>query len=337
MNLRLLLARKRSEDSGGEKKEYRREITAPVLVIAVLLLLILSSYIDTRLTRENENLAVILLQMLIFLPPSVGYLYLTGRSLSGLRIRPFGIGHLFLMLSALIAVSSSSMLLDFSCAGYPSLSDSYGLYGIFVSKSDGSVGDGLYLILAYAVLPAFCEEFLFRAVLCAEYEKRSTVAAILLPSLFFAMLHLDPAHFPALFVSGVILSLTLYSTRSVFAPFAVHLCCNLISLFGRPLLRTLFDLGGERLFTVILTALWLLSGFIFCAEAARLYRGYSDRNLDSSYRDMRPAYEKPSGKTAFSVAGMFSYKHPRLTATLTAVFSPTALAVYVIYAAAVLF
>ena len=319
------------------KKEYRREIFAPFYMLAVLGLLLLSSFIDTKLTRENENFAVILLQLLIFLMPAVVYLYLTKPSLSGLRIRPFGFGHLFLMLSALTAMVSSSLLLDLTVEGYESLSGSFDLFGVFVSKPDGTVGDGIYLIVAYAALPAFCEEMVFRALLTAEYEKRSTAAAILMPSLFFAMLHLDVEHFPALIISGVILSLTLYASRSAPAAFVVHLCYNLISLFGRPFIRTLYDLGGKGLFLFIVNSLFLLSGFLFCAEASRLYRGYSDRNLSSSYRDMKPAPGEGRDRSAVSVARLFSERHPRLAATLTAVFSPTALAVYVVYTAAVVF
>lgn len=323
------------EPGRRRRREISSEIRAPLFTAAVIILLLLSSLIDLRLTRENENFAVILLQLLIFFLPAAAFLYLTGSSLSGLRIRPVGLGHMFLMLAALLAMLSSSIALDLTCAGYGSLSDSYDLFGIFVSKPDGSVGDGVYLVIAYAGLPAFCEEFLFRAVLTAEYEKKSTFAALVMPSLFFAMLHLDIAHFPALFISGLILSLTLYATRSVLAPFIVHFCYNLISLFGRPVFRTLYDLGGEKLFIFTVNAVFLLSGFLFCSEAARLYRGYSDKNLSSAYREA-PARDEDS-RAQTSVAKMFSAKYPRAAAALTALFSPTALAVYVLYAAAVIF
>ena len=326
---------KRSEDA-GEKKPYRRELIAPLLVLAVFLLLRLSNYVDSRLTRDNENGAVVLLQLLIFVFPAVFYLILTKNTLSGLRIRPIGIGHLFIMLSALVSMITASLLLDLTCGGYDSLTGGYDLYGIFVSKPEGGFSDGMYLVLAYALLPSLCEELVFRAILSSEYEKRSSAAAIIMPSLFFAMLHFDPGRFPALFISGVILSLTLYATRSIIAPLAVHFLYNLAAVFGRPFFQTLYDLGGEKMFIFAISALFLLSGFLFCSEAARLYRHYSEKNYSSSYRDMVPPYEKPRDAGSASVSLIFSSKHPRLAATLSSVFSPTALACYIFYAAVIL-
>ncbi len=42
-------------EGAGEKKPYRRELTAPLLVLSFFLLLRLSNYVDSRLTRDNEN------------------------------------------------------------------------------------------------------------------------------------------------------------------------------------------------------------------------------------------------------------------------------------------
>ena len=53
--------------------------TAPLLVLAVFLLLYSSRLIDTALlTRENEYVAVIVLQLVIFLMPSAFYIRALG-------------------------------------------------------------------------------------------------------------------------------------------------------------------------------------------------------------------------------------------------------------------
>ncbi|MBQ2512901.1 MAG: CPBP family intramembrane metalloprotease [Clostridia bacterium] len=267
-----------------EGGEYRSHITAPLLVLAVFLLLRLSVYIDSKLTRENEYAAVILLQLMIFVIPAVIYLAITRNTAAGLRIRPVGIGHLLLILSAVIVIESGGVLLNWLINGYDSLVTSYDLWGIFISKTDGSASDTLFLVMAYALLPAVCEELVFRSVLCAEYERRSMFAAVLLPPLFFAMLHFDPARFPSYFGAGLVLTLTLYATRSVLAPVIVHFASNLLSIFSRTYLRTLYDLGGEKLFIFIAAAAFLLFTFLFCAEAARLYRNYSSGDYSDSYR-----------------------------------------------------
>ncbi len=319
-----------------KRGEYSRQIAAPLIVLATFILIRISAGIDTMLTRENEYAAEIILQLMIFLFPALLYLVLTGQTLRGKRLRPFGPGHLLLLLSALVCLICGSLLINLQIFGYDTLSGGYDLYGIFTAKNTGKSGDTAYLILAYAFLPAICEEFVFRGLLSCEYEKRSTTAAILMPSLFFAMLHFDFENFPVLFFSGVVLALTMYASRSVLASMTVHFFYNLNSVFGRTLFQTLYDLGGETFFIFLITSLFLFSSFMFCAEAARLYRSYSDRNLESDYRKMNPPYAAPgSEELKNNPVAAFSAKFPRISATLTAILSPTALVCYVFYFAVI--
>jgi len=315
--------------------EYKRQILAPILVLAVFIMIRISGVIDTALTRENEYAAVILLQLLIFLFPAAAYLILTGQNMSGKRLRLFGIGHLLIMVSSLVLLICGTLVINLLCGGYDTLTGGYDLYGVFVAKNDESAGNVIYLVLAYALLPAVCEEFLFRAVLCGEYEKRSTISAILMPALFFAMLHFDFEHFPSLFFAGIVLSLLMYATRTLLAPIIVHLIFNLMSIFGKPYYQTVYDLGGRDFFVFIVTALFLLFAFVFCAEAARLYRYYSDKSVSSSYRDMYPTCDIENVSDVNPVTA-FAARYPRIAATLSSFISPTALVCYVFYFAAVL-
>ncbi|MCQ2427038.1 MAG: CPBP family glutamic-type intramembrane protease [Clostridia bacterium] len=321
-----------ADEPDGNVSNYRRQIAAPLLVLAVFALLRLSGVIDMRLTRENEYAAVIMLQVLIFLVPAAVYLAVTKNTV-GLRLRPFGIGHLLLILSAILMIQSGSILLNCLFGGYETISQSYDLYGIFISKNDGSLSDGLYLVLAYALLPAFCEEFVFRAILCREYERRSTFAAIFMPAFFFAMLHFDLSRFPAFFFAGLVLALTMYSSRSILASVAVHFGCNMIALFFRNYIVTIYDLGGNSLFVFIMTVIFLLFGFIFFAEAARLYRNYASGGYSDSYREMLPppvsGTETANGRS--DPAQVFASRHPRIAASLAALISPTALLCYLFY------
>lgn len=314
-----------------KKLTHKRSITAPLAVLAVFLLLILTRFLEGELlTRENEYVAIIVLQLLIFMLPATIYIKLTAGNTSELRLAPFGLGHLLLIISAIVAISTGSLLIRYYTAGYSALSENYDLYGVFISKNDGGVGDTLYLILAYAALPAVCEETVFRGLLCAEYQHRSSFSAIFMSSLFFAMIHFDTENFLSLFFAGVVLALTLYATRSLLAPIVVHFCQNLLSVFGRPVIQTVYDLGGEKLFIFIATALALLFSFIFCSEAARLYRSYSRQNLPSDYRELdgSPTTDTPTQWDEFAK------RFPRVSATLGALFSPTALLCYVTYAIA---
>lgn len=314
-----------------KKLNHKRSITAPLAVFAVFLLLFLTRFLEGELlTRENEYVAIIVLQLLIFMLPATIYIKLTSGNASELRLSPFGLGHLLLIISAIVTISTASLLIRYYTAGYSALAENYDLYGVFISKNDGGVGDTLYLILAYAALPAICEETVFRGLLCAEYQHRSSFSAIFMSSLFFAMIHFDTENFLSLFFAGVVLALTLYATRSLLAPIVVHFCQNLLSVFGRPVIQTVYDLGGEKLFIFIVTALALLFAFIFCSEAARLYRSYARQNLPSDYRDL----DSEESSAPLSQWEEFAKRFPRVSATLGALFSPTALLCYVTYAIA---
>ena len=317
------------------RSDYRRHMLAPLLVLTVFILLQLSGLIDTKLlTRENEYAAVILMQIVIFILPAMLYMSLTGGNLSTLRLRPIGLGHIPIMASAVFALVSGSVLLNLANTGYDSLSSGFDLYGIFISKSDGSAGNTIYLMLAYALLPAICEEYTFRAVLCGEYEKNGTLAAIIMPSVFFAMLHFDFRMFPTYFLAGIVLALVFYACRSILASITVHFCFNMISLFGRSFLRTLYDLGGKTLFDFMCVAVFLLSAFIFCTDAARLYKTYSQQNLSSEYRNITPRRQRSQTPNA---AEEFAIRHPAITAFSSSVFHPCALACYIFYIIIILF
>ena len=308
--------------------------TAPLLVLAIFVLLYSSRLIDSALmTRENEYVFVIILQLVIFLMPAVFYIRALELDFTRFRISLFGPGHLLLLLSALLALTSGTMLIDHYISGDSAFAGNYDLWGVFISKNEGTPANSIYLILAYAALPALCEEFVFRGLLISEYEKRSSTAAVLCSSIFFALLHFDVERFLTYFFAGILLALTLYASRSLLAVMIVHFCHNMIGIFGRPYMQTLAELGGSELFMTLILAVFLLSLGIFTADAARLYKNYARFDLSSAYREIDPPY--PPADADSSPIDEFAAKHPRAAATLGAFFSFPALVCYIAYTAAV--
>ncbi len=308
--------------------------TAPILVLSVFAVLWFSRIVDTALlTRENEYVAVILLQIVIFLIPAAVYIRALGCDITRFRFSLFGPGQLLLLISALISLTTGTILIDYVTLGSDALAQNYDLWGVFISKNDGSAGNAIYLILAYAVLPALCEEFVFRGLLISEYEKRSSVAAVIMSSLFFALLHFDLLRFPTYFFSGLLLAATLYASRSLLAVIVLHFCNNMIGIFGRPYMQTFAELGGDEFFMTALCAIFLFFTALFMAEAARLYKNYARFNLPSDYRKIDPPY--PDAGPDASPLEEFYAKFPRITATLGSFFSFPALVCYVAYTVAV--
>ena len=254
--------------------KYAVSNSATILVLVIYALLLLSRLIDTAfLTRESEYLSIILLQFMIF--PIPAYLYIRLKSdgfIRALRLGGLRLSHLFLLLSATLMLICGCTLLGMLC-GMMTAQPSFTLYDTFASVNDGSVGASIRLVLAYGLLPAFCEELVFRGILCAEHEKHGILYASVVSALFFAFLHFDLTALPVYLFSGILLSLIMYVTRSSIAPMIVHFCYNLFGIFVQAGLSGYCrSTGSVGLLVVLLITLLLLSAAFFCGEVARILR-----------------------------------------------------------------
>ncbi|MBO5511320.1 MAG: CPBP family intramembrane metalloprotease [Clostridia bacterium] len=248
--------------------------SATVLVLIIYALLLLSRLIDAAfLSRESQYLSIILLQLMIF--PIPAYLYVRlkpGNYVKALRFGKIKLAHLFLLLSASLMLITGCTLLGMLC-GMMTAQPSFTLYDTFASVNDGTVGATIRLILAYGLLPAFCEELVFRGILCAEHEKHGILYAATVSALFFAFLHFDLTALPVYLFSGLLLALVMYVTRSSIAAMIVHLCYNLFGIFVQAGLSGYCkSTGSIGLLVVLLIALLLLSSAFFCGEVARILR-----------------------------------------------------------------
>lgn len=85
------------------------------------------------------------------------------------------------------------------------------------------------LIIVAAVLPAFCEEVVFRgAVAYSAGNMRNKLAALALSGALFALFHANPAQTLHQFVLGALLSLLALRSGSLWTSVIVHLFNNLL-------------------------------------------------------------------------------------------------------------
>lgn len=292
------------------------------LVLATYILLLITKVIDlTLINRDNEYLSVVLLQMLVFLVPAAVWCRFSGEKYTrGLRICLPKPDTAVLILAASLVMISGGILVSMLFGGLDQLSHNFSLYDTFVSKDNGTVPVKLYLILAYAVLPAVCEEFVFRGILCYEYERGGVARAVILSSLFFALLHFNLANLPVYLFAGAVLALTMYATRSLIGAMIAHFLYNIFGLFARPYISTFYEItSSAELFVIIVGILFFVSGAIFCAEAARLYRKYLIRAYSADYR-------KPVARGYEKTKALY----------LDVLLKPSAIACYAIYIIAVI-
>lgn len=275
--------------------KWRGIVTAPALVLCIYLLLLGSRLLDgVLLTTSNSYLTVAVLQLLIYLLPAAIYCQLRGDKLrGGLRLRMVGLEQILVVLTGAVVLICGGLVIGFALGGMDQLGDQITLYDRYATANPDGAGDILYTVLAFALLPAICEEFVFRAILCAELERNGTPAAVIGSALFFAMLHFEPIQFPIYFFAGILLALVLYATRSVLGPILVHAAYNVFGLLGRPYITEFYDrTGSTALFILLLLLVAMLALMLFFGEAARAYRNYARRGVPSPYHRPRTAQEK---------------------------------------------
>ena len=285
----------------GTKKRKLKIITPTLLIFTTYALLLLSKIVDIAyINRENEYFTVVILQLMIFLLPGAIWCKYRGEGyLHGLRMRLPRPSSFLLIISGTLLMISGGLLLSVLFGGLDALSKNFSLYDTFTSKGNGTVPSNLYLIIAYAIIPAICEEFIFRGILCHEYEKGGVVRAVVFSSVFFAMLHFEPRNILTYLFSGAILALVLYASRSLFAAVITHLLYNIFCLFGQRYMNTLYKItGSETFFIFIIAFIFLLSAALFCRQGAKLYKKHLYDGVSSSYR-------KPVAKTPEEIRASF--------------------------------
>ncbi len=269
-----------------EAEKPQAQHAPAILVACTFVLLLLSRLVDHYMTdRNNEYAVVILLQLIIFLIPAVVYGRLRrDKLLSRMRLRLPPPRQIWFAVSMLAVMISGGLLCGILTGGVGSLTGNFTLYSTFVARMGGSTAQTLYVILAYGVLPAFCEEAVFRAILCAEYERFGAGVAIAASGLFFAMLHFSFPLFLSYFFLGVALACVMYTTRSIFSAVALHLLYNLFCLFGQPYLSAFYvNAGSNDIFIFCLLVIFLLFAAFAAGEARKIYHRYARADVDSGY------------------------------------------------------
>lgn len=302
-------------------KQFWIDNAHAVLALSTYLLLLFSRLIDTAvLGRDSEYLSIVMLQVMIFLIPGVIFCKLRGSTFTErLRLHLPRPSHILLLIAALIALISGTLLISIYTGGIKTLEQGFTLYDTFSAGGGTDFSEVTYLILAYAALPAICEEFVYRGILCATLEERGLLPAVLYSAVSFGMLHFELSHLPVYIFAGLLLCALMYATRSLIATAIVHFAFNLFGLFGQPALTQFYlYTGSSELFSFLLMVIFLLAAILFCGEAGRIYRGYAKGAESAPYRVDLPKSERPQR-------------------VLHTVFSPVSIVCMVVYLLACLF
>lgn len=243
-----------------------------------LLAKLMPAYFSSVLVSVLLQLALLLLPCLLFIRMrGMGY----GKAIR-LR-RPFA-AYLPLLFCAFLLLLFGGFLLSALFGGTHTIGNSS---SAFESAAPGSVLQALIAIPVLALLPAICEELLFRGILCTELDRRGALRAVLVGSLLFALIHFDLANLPVYFYAGVVLTLVLYVTDSLIATMLIHALYNTVSLFGQRYLNAFYSFtGSPELFLFLLILIFLISLLFFTLLCARHYRARAEQEIRRPRRDI---------------------------------------------------
>ncbi len=257
--------------------KLKPSITAPLLAFVMYLLMAISTLTDIEKLGQRDNvfLAVIILQIVIFIIPGILYCRFKGNGFtSKLRFNSFGPNKLWLSVSAFFVLSFGSSLVKLGLYAIGYYSQQYTLYESYLPNDASSISNLLYILIAIAIIPAITEEFIFRGVILGEYSAMGTkpVTAVMLSAAMFAMLHFNLYQFPVYFFGGIILGYVAIITNSVLCAMIVHLLNNVFSLLFEPQLLRLISQTDSLVFVLfVLTIIFLIFLIIFLQSAERLY------------------------------------------------------------------
>ena len=82
------------------------------------------------------------------------------------------------------------------------------------------------MIIGVAVMPAICEELIFRGIILSGYKRAGIGKAAIVTGLFFAIAHLNEQQFIYAMFMGVLFAYFVYYTNSIFSSMLSHFVIN---------------------------------------------------------------------------------------------------------------
>ena len=134
-----------------------------------------------------------------------------------------------LLIPAAIAVALASAYLNSWLLSPFDISDAYSeLVG--TSAEPYAAYEILIMFVSTALVPAVCEEFLFRETILSNLLPFGKGVALVGSSVLFGLMHQNPYQILYTTVAGLLLGYAYIKTRSIWCPMIIHFCNNAFSV-----------------------------------------------------------------------------------------------------------
>lgn len=292
---------KKKKRSSAEKKPRNKlpsatPITEPALPLLLstvsfaicLITLIIDKFISPV---GKEPLAPVILQLVALAIPAYLAIMLTSsgksavRQMRGIGFRALRAEYIFFTLFSALFAASASLLLNIVFGGVYDMSRGITLLGTFTAGENEYSVSVPYLVLTYALIPAICEEFLFRGVIFSRLEKVGFPYSALVTTVLYALFGFTLGGIiPSLFV-GILSVFVLYTTGTLWACVIMHFLFNLYRLFLESNISAYFlSSQNNILLTVTVMLALCLSAIFFFSESARIYRARAKKIAESKQK-----------------------------------------------------
>lgn len=228
-------------------------------------------------TQYTLFASAIVLEILVFALPGMFYSRVCGKDYTvKMQIKPFAPVKFLLLFYLLILILLSNMLINIGLYKLGLASQELSSTTSFALTEISAQANPLYSVFAVALVPAICEEFVFRGVVFNEYKEKGLLCAFVMSSLMFAMSHFDFFQFLPYFISSLLLCFSYTVTKSLVAPMVLHFLANLFTVFVMPYVwSALLQVNGILFVLLFAGTIGLFCVFLVLHEAQMIYAEYA--------------------------------------------------------------
>lgn len=145
-------------------------------------------------------------------------------------------------------------------------------------------------LISLAVIPAICEELIFRGVLVTALKSKGKIFAVIISSIMFAIFHFSPSQLIYPFCFGLILSIIFLRTNNIIFSILLHFINNALSLsiqyFSSNSGVAFTHSASNLIYAIITLAIWivliiyLFKDFISTTNATTINNNLSNQSID---------------------------------------------------------
>lgn len=160
---------------------------------------------------------------------------------------------LFLGLSNILSILTDLVLKALASVGIEAIT-----FEGLVPEPNGAF-EIILLVLAIAILPGICEEFVYRFTVCGILSNHNKVGAIIVSSIAFSMSHATLEQIPYAFVLGLVLGLIYLKTNNYRVTILVHFVNNLVATLSVILAPYLDENTYNNVFDIVAIVIYVMA------------------------------------------------------------------------------